>query len=60
MSQDDLIDEMLYQRSYSFWGGGQAMADLRRYGRLNVMFLPIDRAGDIIHTQFPIPLSKNQ
>ena len=60
MSQDDLIDEMLYQRSYSFWGEGQAMFDLRRYGRLNDTFLPIDRAGDIIHTQFPIPLTENQ
>ncbi|AXT18857.1 RagB/SusD family nutrient uptake outer membrane protein [Flavobacteriaceae bacterium AU392] len=51
----ELIDEMLYNRSYSFWAEGQTMFDLRRYNRLNDNFLPIDRAGDIIHTQFPIP-----
>jgi hypothetical protein len=25
---------------------------------LNDQFVPIDRAGDIIHTQFPIPLTE--
>lgn len=56
---DDLINEMLYNRSYSFWGEGHQMFDLRRYGRLNDQFLPIDRSGDIIHTEFPIPLFEN-
>lgn len=51
----DLIDEMLYNRSYSLWAEGHAMFDLRRYNRLNDTFLPIDRAGDIVHTEFPIP-----
>ena len=51
----DLIDEMLYNRAYSLWAEGHAMFDLRRYGRLNSTFLPTDRAGDIVHTQFPIP-----
>ena len=46
---------MLYNRSYSFWAEGHTMFDLRRYNRLNDTFLPIDRVGDIIHTQFPIP-----
>ncbi|MDJ0645076.1 MAG: RagB/SusD family nutrient uptake outer membrane protein [Flavobacteriaceae bacterium] len=55
VTQDALIDEMLYNRAYSLWAEGHAMFDLRRYGRLNSTFLPIDRAGDIIHTQFPIP-----
>ena len=57
---DELLDEWLFQKSYSFWGEGQLMFDLRKYGRLNDSFLPIDRPGDIIHTQFPIPLSENQ
>jgi len=60
MNLDAVTDEWLYQKSYSFWGEGQTMFDLRKYGRLNDTFLPIDRAGDLIHTQFPIPLSENQ
>ncbi|WP_394974117.1 RagB/SusD family nutrient uptake outer membrane protein [uncultured Croceitalea sp.] len=55
VTEDDLIDEMLYNRTYSLFGEGHAMFDLRRYDRLNDTFLPIDRPGDIIHTQFPIP-----
>ncbi|MDW3196733.1 MAG: RagB/SusD family nutrient uptake outer membrane protein [Cytophagales bacterium] len=54
-AEADLIDEMLYNRTYSLWAEGHAMFDLRRYGRLNDTFLPNDRAGDIIHTEFPIP-----
>jgi len=50
-----LSDEMLYHRSYSLWGEGHAMFDLRRYDRLNATFLPADRAGDIVHTEFPLP-----
>ncbi|MEM7379940.1 MAG: RagB/SusD family nutrient uptake outer membrane protein, partial [Bacteroidota bacterium] len=56
----DLTDEMLYNRAYSLWAEGHAMFDLRRYDRLNATFLPIDRAGDIIHTQFPIPPFEEQ
>lgn len=51
----ELTDEMLYHRSYSLWGEGHAMFDLRRYDRLNATFLPIDRTGDIVHTEFPLP-----
>ena len=58
MTQDALIDEMLYQRCYSLWGEGHRMWDLRRYGRLNADFLPIDREGDDVFTQFPVPLSE--
>lgn len=61
-AQDEasLIDEMLYQRRYSFWGEGHRMFDLRRYDRLNADFIPIDRDGDQIFQQFPIPLTENQ
>ncbi|MGB5819073.1 MAG: RagB/SusD family nutrient uptake outer membrane protein [Saonia sp.] len=55
LNEADLIEELLYNRAYSLWGEGHAMFDLRRYGRLNDTFLPIDRPGDIIHTEFPIP-----
>ncbi len=55
-TENALIDEMLYHRAYSLWAEGHAMFDLRRYGRLNDQFLPIDRPGDLIHTEFPIPL----
>ena len=58
VSQEALIDEMLYQRCYSLWGEGHRMWDLRRYGRLNATFLPIDREGDDVFTQFPVPLSE--
>lgn len=58
-SRDALIDEMLYQRRYSFWAEGHRMFDLRRYGLLNADFLPIDREGDLVFNQFPIPLSEN-
>ena len=57
-TQEALIDELLYQRCYSLWGEGHRMFDLRRYGRLNAEFLPIDREGDDIFMQFPIPLSE--
>ncbi|MDH3711060.1 MAG: RagB/SusD family nutrient uptake outer membrane protein [Cyclobacteriaceae bacterium] len=55
VTEDALIDELLYNRGYSLWAEGHAMFDLRRYDRLNDQFLPIDRTGDIIHTEFPIP-----
>jgi hypothetical protein len=60
VNQDALIDELLYQRTYSLWGEGHQMFDLRRYGRLNSTFLPLDRAGDDVFTQFPIPLSEGE
>lgn len=60
MDKGALTDELLYQRRYSLWGEGHRMWDLRRYGRLTADFVPIDRDGDLVYTQFPIPLSENQ
>jgi hypothetical protein len=54
-TEDALIEEMLYNRRYSLWAEGHTMFDLRRYGRLNDQFLPIDRPGDLVHFEFPIP-----
>ncbi len=56
--RDALIDELLYNRTYSLWSEGHRMFDLRRYGRLNADFLSIDREGDDVFTQFPVPLSE--
>ncbi len=60
VEKEALIDELLYQRSYSLWGEGNRMFDMRRYGRLNSNFLPIDRPGHLIHEEFPIPLTEGQ
>lgn len=59
MTKEALIDEMLEQRRYSLWGEGHRMVDLRRYGRLNADYLPIDRPGDDVFTEFPIPATEN-
>ena len=55
VTREALTDELLYNRSYSLFAEGHQMLDLRRYNRLNDQFLPIDRVGDIIHTEFPLP-----
>ena len=51
----ELTDELLYHRTYSLWAEGHQMFDLRRLGLLNATYLPIDRPGDIVHDEFPIP-----
>ena len=55
---ESLIDEMLMQRRYSLYAEGHRWLDVRRYDRLDE--LPIDRTGDDVFTQFPIPLTENQ
>lgn len=55
---DAVTDELLTQRQYSLWCEGHTMVDLRRYGRLNANNLPIDREGDQVFSQFPIPLTE--
>jgi starch-binding outer membrane protein, SusD/RagB family len=61
-----LLDEMLHQRRYSFWGEGHRMFDLRRYDRLNVDYVVVDEIKDDkgkvipqkVFTEFPIPSSE--
>jgi len=48
-----LIDEMLKQRRYSLFCEGHRWVDLRRYDKLAT--LPIDRPGDQVWPQFPLP-----
>jgi hypothetical protein len=56
VTQPALIDEMLKQRRFSLYGEGHRWVDLRRYNRLNT--LPIDRPGDDVWPQLPLPLSE--
>jgi hypothetical protein len=58
-TESAVTDELLTQRQYSLWCEGHAMVDLRRYGRLNANNLPVDRAGDQVFTEFPVPLTEN-
>lgn len=57
-TREALIDELLLQRAFSLWGEGHRMFDLRRYGRQNDQFLPIDRPGDDVFFEFPVPLTE--
>jgi hypothetical protein len=54
---DSLIDEVLRQRRYELYGEGHRWIDARRYDRLDR--LPIDREGDDVWEQFPIPFAEN-
>ena len=54
--QASLINEILKQRRYSLFGEGHRWIDLRRYNRLST--LPIDRTGDDVWEQFPIPANE--
>ncbi|WP_027077270.1 RagB/SusD family nutrient uptake outer membrane protein [Maribacter antarcticus] len=58
VTADALTTEMLNQRRYSLWAENHRFFDLRRYGLSNT--LPIDRTGDQIFNQLPIPLSENE
>lgn len=48
-SQDELIDEILFQRRYSLWcEGGHRWVDLRRTGRLNADYVDLRDQGGLI------------
>lgn len=63
----DFVTELLYNRTYSLlWEQGTRWIDARRYNRVGTgtavrggapgsLALPIDRDGDVIHTQMLIP-----
>ncbi len=57
-TQAALTTEMLKQRRYELYGEGHRWIDARRFDILNT--LPIDRPGDDVFRQFPIPLTENQ
>ncbi len=56
VTQSALITEMLNQRRYSLFFEGHRWVDLRRYNLLNT--LPIDRVGDDVWTEFPLPVTE--
>lgn len=56
VNHNALITEMLNQRRYSLFFEGHRWVDLRRYNLLNT--LPIDRAGDQVWTEFPLPVTE--
>ncbi|NNM22227.1 MAG: RagB/SusD family nutrient uptake outer membrane protein [Flavobacteriaceae bacterium] len=53
-----LIEEILRQRRYSLLGEGHRWIDLRRLGRLNATYVPLDRSGDNIINAFPTPFNE--
>ncbi|MEO1382736.1 MAG: RagB/SusD family nutrient uptake outer membrane protein, partial [Bacteroidota bacterium] len=52
----DLLTEIVNQRRYALFGEGHRWIDLRRLGRLDEV--DIDRSGDIVHRQFPRPVTE--
>jgi hypothetical protein len=56
-TQNALITEMLNQRRYSLFFEGHRWIDLRRYNLLNT--LPIDRPGDQVWPEFPLPVTEH-
>ena len=53
LSAGNAVDELLKQRRYSLFLEGHRWIDMRRFNRLNQ--LPLDRAGDVVQTEFPLP-----
>ena len=56
VTQPALLTEMLRQRRYSLYCEGHRWIDLRRYHLLNT--LPVDRPGDDVWAEFPLPVSE--
>ena len=55
---DALIDEILNQRRYELFGEGHRWVDMRRFNRLDQ--IETFRDGDVIHVQFPRPVTENE
>lgn len=56
LSTDEATDALIYERRYALFGEGHRWIDMRRWGRLDQ--IKTDRAGDVIHTQFPRPVTE--
>ena len=54
-----LLEEVINQRRYSLFAEGHRWIDLRRLGRLNSTYIPLDRSGDNIIEAFPTPFTEN-
>ena len=57
VTKSTLITEMLKQRRYSLFYEGHRWVDLRRYNLLSQ--LPVDRSGDDVWSEFPLPVTEN-
>jgi hypothetical protein len=55
VTPEALVNEILYQRRFSLFFEGHRWVDMRRYNKLNE--LPIDRPGDDVWVEFPLPLT---
>jgi len=57
LNANNALDELLKQKRYSLFLEGFRWIDLRLYNKLNI--LPIDRTGDVVHTEMPRPSTEN-
>lgn len=56
LSAAEAEDALIYERRYSLFGEGHRWIDMRRWGRLNE--IEKDRESDVIHVQFPRPITE--
>jgi len=54
----ELVDQLIHERRYSLFAEGHRWVDMRRWGKLGDIV--VDRAGDIVHEQFPRPASEEE
>jgi len=57
LDEAGLVDQLIHERRYSLFGEGHRWVDMRRWGKLSE--IKVDRAGDVVHEQFPRPLTEN-
>jgi len=57
LNSTNALDELLKQKRYSLFLEGFRWIDMRLYGKLGE--LPIDRPGDVVHKEIPIPLNES-
>ncbi|ACY18602.1 RagB/SusD family nutrient uptake outer membrane protein [Haliangium ochraceum] len=53
LDADAVFEELVYQRRFGLLFEGHRWIDMRRWGLIEQ--LPLDREGDVVHTEFPIP-----
>ena len=57
VTDEALINELIFQRRYSLFGEGHRWVDMRRWNMLDQ--LPIDREGDDVWEKLPRPVSES-
>lgn len=57
LSETELVNQLIHERRYSLFGEGHRWLDMRRWGKLNE--IKVDREGDVVHAQFPRPITEN-